>query len=49
MTHIPQMKSVGSTLQYFILVFKTITGMGSTGPTVLFHNVFILLLNLHYC
>lgn len=50
MTHIPQIKSVGTTLQFFILVFKTLTGMGSTGPEEhsSFHNTFTLLLNLHF-
>lgn len=48
MTHIPQIRSVGSTLQFFILVFKTLTGMGSTGPKEhnSFRNMFSLLLNL---
>lgn len=49
MTHIPQTKSVGSTLQYFILVLKTLTGMGSTTPKE--HSSFhmsMLLLNLHF-
>lgn len=48
MTHIPQIKSLGSTLQYFILVLKTLTGMGSTGPKEhsSFHNIFMLLLNM---
>lgn len=32
MTHTPQMKSVGRTLQYFILVFKSLMGMGGIGP-----------------
>lgn len=50
MTHIPQIKSVGSTLQYFIVVFKTLTIMGSTGPKEhsSFRNMFTLLLNLHF-
>lgn len=50
MTHIPQIKSVGSTLQYFIVVFKTLTIMGSTGPKQhsSFRNMFTLLLNLHF-
>lgn len=50
MTHILQIRSVGSTLQYFILVLETLTGMGSSGPKKhsSFHNTLTLLLNLHF-